>query len=158
MQRIFLLLTVFIFAITGILFLQGCSKSNKSNNNTPSSSSEWTINGTTYKGSITGYNDTSSGLGILNSADLSGNFISVIFYSHPNATGNYVVSQAAAANDCYIQLGVFKGTALTVYTSTSKAGDMVDVTVPSGKLNAAFTNISVSAGATVTTVSGNLLQ
>jgi hypothetical protein len=149
---------LFLLALTASLFY-GCSKSNSGSTAAPSAT-QWTLNGVTYNGVTTGYNDTSSGLGILVSVDAKGNYLSVIFYSHPSASGTYVVTDGSPfpANSVQIQMYVYTGSAGEIYTSTGKAGDQLDLTVTGGKVKVSFTGITLSYGSTTTTGSGTALQ
>jgi hypothetical protein len=152
--------TVFIALIISLAFY-GCSKSSTTSSTsiTNATSSEWVLSGTTYKGAITGYNDTTSTfLAILNSTDISGNSITITFYSHPAANGTYAVSDAAGSNDCSIAAETYKSGVSTIYDSGITAGDSVNVTISGGKLTAKFTNVTVGVGATATTVSGTVIQ
>jgi hypothetical protein len=151
---------VFLFAI---ITLQSCSNNKKKTVYAPVApavplSTEWSVNGITYKGTKITYNDTTSPLGSLSSMDSAGNFISVIIFSHPKASGTYAVSMAATPVNCFIQVGVFKGTALTMYKSTSKAGDSVKLAISPETLTATFNNITVAKGADTTTVSGTIIR
>jgi hypothetical protein len=142
--------------ITSLFY--GCSKSN-SNSTAASSTSQWTLNGTTYKGVTTGYNDTTTGLGILVSVDAKGDYLSVIFYSHPLASGTYIVTDGSpASNTVQIQMYVYSGGAGQIYTSTGKTGDQLDLTVSGGKIKVSFTDITLASGATTVTGSGTALQ
>jgi hypothetical protein len=149
-----------LIAITAIIFF-GCSKS-KTSPATAASSTEWTLNGTTYKGLVTTYNDTTTGLGILVSVDPAGNYLSVIFYSHPAANGTYTVTNGGVTSldntDCQIECGVYTGSASDIYTSTGKTGDQLNLSISGGKLKVSFTNITVAYNQTITTVSGTALQ
>jgi hypothetical protein len=149
---------LFLLALTAVLFY-GCSKSN-SGSTTTSSTSQWTLNGVTYKGVTTGYNDTSSGLGILVSVDAKGNFLSVIFYSHPSASGTYVVTDGSPipANSVQIQMYVYTGSAGVIYTSTGKTGDQLNLTITDEKVKVSFTDITLANGSTMATGSGTALQ
>src|SRR5450755_1807528 len=124
----------------------GCSKSNS-----PSNGTQWTLNGTTYKGLVTTY-DTSSGLGILTSADATGNTITVTFYSHPMVNGSYVVKAPGSANttECTISVSTYISGTSTIYTSPGKAGDMLNLTISSNKLTASFTDITVGSPTSLT--------
>jgi len=153
MKNLFLLALI---AITFITFY-GCSKSSSSSGATTATSSQWTLKGTTYNGLATSYN-TSSGLGILTSADAAGNSITVTFYSHPATNGTYTVSDAANSNDCSINVQTYANNASVIYSSTSKAGDNVNLIISGGKLKATFTNVTVSNGTTTTTTSGTVIQ
>jgi hypothetical protein len=133
----------------------GCGKSSSGSTGTTVTSSQWTLNGTTYKGIISGY-DTASSLGILNSTDASGNSITIIFYSHPETNGTYTVSDAANSNDCTIDVQTISPS--VIYTSTGKTGDIVNLTISGGKLNAAFTGVTVANGGTTTTTTGTVIQ
>jgi hypothetical protein len=149
---------LFLLAITAVLFY-GCSKSNSGSSATPSTT-QWTLNGVTYKGVTTGYNDTSSGLGILVSVDAKGNYLSVIFFSHPSASGTYVVTDGSPipANSVQIQMYVYTGTAGKIYTSTGKTGDQLDLTITNQKVKVAFTGITLANGSTTVTGSGTALE
>jgi hypothetical protein len=95
------------------------------------------------------------------SAAVGGNLISVIFYSHPAANGTYVVTNGgipAAGAYCQIQVYTYIGTTATLYTSTGKTGDKVNLTISAGKITVSFTNITVSVGSTSSTVSGTVIQ
>jgi hypothetical protein len=149
---------LFLLAMTAVLFY-GCSKNNSSSTTTPSTT-QWTLNGVTYKGVLTGYNDTSSGLGILVSVDAKGNSLSVIFFSHPSADGTYVVTNGSAipANSVYIQMYLYNGSAGEIYTSTGKAGDQLNLTITNAKIKVSFTGITLANGPTMATGSGTALQ
>lgn len=152
MQKIFLL------ALTACL-LFGCSKSNSGSTAT-TASTQWTLNGVTYKGISTGYNDTTTGLGILVSVDAKGNYLSVIFYSHPSANGTYVVTNGSPypANSVEIQMYVYNGSTGEIYSSTGKTGDQLNLTITGGKIKVSFTDVTMSYGSTTTTGSGTALQ
>ena len=147
---------LFLLAITAILFY-GCSKSNSK---ASSSSSQWTLNGVTYTGITTGYNDTTTGLGILVSVDAKGNSLSVIFFSHPTANGTYVVTDESPipANSVTIQMYVYSGGSGEIYTSTGKTGDQLDLTITDEKVKVSFTDITLANGSTTATGSGTALQ
>jgi hypothetical protein len=149
---------LFLFVITAMLFY-GCSKSNSGSTAT-SSTSQWTLNGVTYNGVTTGYNDTSSGLGILVSVDAKGNSLSVIFFSHPSANGTYVVTDESPipANSVTIQMYVYSGGSGEIYTSTGKAGDQLNLTITNEKVKVSFTDITLANGSTMATGSGTALQ
>jgi hypothetical protein len=149
---------LFLLAITVVLFY-ACSKSNSGSSAT-TSQSQWTLNGVTYKGVTTGYNDTTTGLGILVSVDAKGDYLSVIFYSHPSANGTYVVTNGSPfpANSVEVQMYVYSGTAGAIYTSTGKTGDQLDVTITNQKVKVAFTNITLANGSTTVTGSGTAAQ
>ncbi len=149
---------LFLLALIAVFFY-GCSKSNSGSTTKPSTS-QWTLNGVTYKGVLTGYNDTSSGLGILVSVDAKGNSLSVIFFSHPSADGTYVVTNGSAvpANSVYIQMYVYSGGTGVIYTSTGKTGDQLNLTITNEKVNVSFTDITMANGSTVATGSGTALQ
>jgi hypothetical protein len=140
------------------LALYGCSKS--SGGATTSSPSEWSLNSTNYKGDSAVYNAT-SGLGVLTSADAAGNTITVIFYSHPTANGTYTVTGeggTSAGLYCEINVQTYTPGTSTIYISTGKSGDEVDVTVSGGKITASFKDITVAYGSTTATSSGNVVQ
>jgi hypothetical protein len=147
---------LFLLAIAAVL-LYGCSKSNSG---TSSSTSQWTLNGVTYKGITTGYNDTTTGLGILVSVDAKGNTLNVIFFSHPSANGTYVVTDESPtpANSVTIQMYVYNGSSGEIYTSTGKAGDQLDLTITNDKVKVSFTDITLANGSTTATGSGTALQ
>lgn len=147
-----------LLALMAIL-LYACSKSN-SGTAAKSNGTQWTLNGVTYYGVVTGYNDTSTGLGILTSADATGNYLGVIFFSHPAANGQYVVTDGATgqANGCEVQLGVYKSGVSEIYTSAGKTGDQVNVSITGGKITISFTNITVAYNSTTATVSGTAKQ
>jgi hypothetical protein len=143
------------------LAICGCSKSSGSASSTTNGPSQWTLKGTTYTGLVTGYNDTSSGLGILVSAAAAGNTLSIIFYSHPAANGAFMVTNGgvtAPGTQCMIQVGVYNNNTYDIFTSTGKTGDQVNLTISGGKIKVSFTNITVSDNTTTSTVSGNLTQ
>jgi hypothetical protein len=152
------MIKLLLLAITAVLFY-GCSKTNSGSTATPSTS-QWTLNGVTYNGIITGYNDTSSGLGILVSADAKGNSLSVIFFSHPSVNGTYVVTDESPvpANSVTIQMYVYNGSSGEIYTSTGKAGDQLNLTIIDEKVKVSFTDITLANGSTTATGSGTALQ
>jgi hypothetical protein len=138
-----------------------CSKTSGSSNSSTTGPNQWTLKGTTYTGLSIGYNDTTSGLGVLVSAAAGGNTLTVIFYSHPATNGAFMVTNGgvtAPGTQCMIQVGVYKNNAYDIYTSTGKTGDQVNLTISGGKVKVSFTNITVSDNATTATVSGNLAQ
>ena len=149
---------LFLLALTASLFY-GCGKSNSGSTTKPAAT-QWTLNGVTYNGVTTGYNDTTTGLGVLVSVDAKGNYLSVIFFSHPSASGTYVVTDGSAIpnNSVQIQMYVYTGSAGEIYTSTGKAGDQLDLTVTNGKLKVSFTGITLSYGSGTATGSGTVLQ
>jgi hypothetical protein len=149
---------LFLLALTAALFC-GCSKSNSNSTATPSTS-QWTLNGVTYNGITTGYNDTTSGLGILVSVDAKGNSLSVIFFSHPSVNGTYVVTDESPipANSVTIQMYVYNGSSGNIYTSTGKAGDQLNLTIADEKVKVSFTDITLANGSTMATGSGTALQ
>ena len=63
---------------------------------------------------------------------------------------------AANSNDCSIDVQTV--TPSTIYSSTGKTGDVVNLTISDGKLNAAFTGVTVSNGTTTTTSTGTVIQ
>jgi hypothetical protein len=148
---------VFFFAVISLL---SCGSSNKKKTISALTplSTEWSINGTNYKGSKTLRYDTTTRMGTLSSMDSAGNFISVIIFSQPKTSGTYRVSKAGAASDCFIQVGVFKGRELTMYTSVSKEGDYVNITISPNGLIADFNNISVAKDTLTAKVSGSIVQ
>lgn len=148
-----------IFFAWAVIAFCACSKSN-SGSTTPSGSTTWTLNGVNYTAAVTAYNDTSTGLGILLATDVKGDFISIIFFSHPAANGQYVVTSdgTGQANGCQIQVAVYSGGVSQIYTSTGKTGDMVTVTIKNGKLTAACTGVTVAYNNTNATVSGTVVQ
>ena len=153
-----LTIPLFLLALTAGLFY-GCSKSNSNSSATPSTT-QWTLNGVTYKGVTTGYTDTTSGLGILVSVDAKGNSLSVIFFSHPSANGTYVVTDESPtpANSVTIQMYVYSGGAGEIYTSTGKTGDQLNLTITDEKVKVSFTDITLANGSTTGTGSGTALQ
>lgn len=144
-----------------LFIFYGCSKSNGGSAAITGTATQWTLKGITYKGLETNYNDTTTGLGIFVSADAAGNFISIIFYSHPAANGDYTVTNGgipAAGAYCQIQVYTYTGTAGTIYTSTGKSGDIVKVSISGGKITASFTDVTVAIGSVTATVSGTVVQ
>jgi hypothetical protein len=114
----------------------------------------------TYTGITTGYNDTTTGLGILVSVDAKGNSLNVIFFSHPSANGTYVITDESPtpANSVTIQMYVYNGSSGEIYTSTGKAGDQLDLTITNDKVKVSFTDITLANGSTTATGSGTALQ
>ena len=155
MKNIYLLILI----VPGFLLFPGCHKSNSGGINS-ASGSQWTINNTTYHGLVTTYNDTSSALGILVSADAAGNYISVVFYSHPSTGGTYTVINGSSpgGTSCLITVATNSGGSSALYSSTGKTGDKVTLTIVGGKLTASFTGITVVSGTTTTTVTGTVIQ
>jgi hypothetical protein len=145
-------------ALAAIIFY-GCSKSG-AGQAAKSNGSQWTLNGVTYNGVVTGYNDTTTGLGILVSTDAGGNYLSVIFFSHPTADGQYVVTSAGTgqANGCQVQAYVYSAGAGKIYTSVGKTGDQVNVSFTGGKIALSFTNITVAYNSTDATLTGTAKQ
>jgi hypothetical protein len=149
---------LFLLAIAAVLFY-GCSKSNSGSSAKPSAT-QWTLYGVTYKGVTTGYNDTTTGLGILVSVDAKGNSLSVIFFSHPTANGTYVVTDESPtpANSVTIQMYVYNGSSGEIYTSTGKTGDQLDLTIVNEKVKVSFTGITLANGSTTATGTGTAIQ
>jgi hypothetical protein len=138
----------------GLSVFSSCSKKNAD-----SDSTVWTFNGNTYKTTNSGY-DSAGAPGILEALDAAGNGISIEFNSHPKVNGTYTVTQgflgpAYPANSC--TLSAFNSSS-TNYLSTGKQGDIVNVTVSNGKLQATFSNISIENVVDTTTVSGTIIE
>jgi hypothetical protein len=147
------LLLLILTIVTTILFYN-CKKSE-----TPTpTSSQWTFKGITYKGLITGYDDTTSiSFAHIVSVDAASNSLSVNFYSHPVGNSDYTVINNSTLNtdtDCLVQVVVNN----VSYTSTGIGGGKVSVTISAGKLTATFNNIPVANGSTTLNVSGTLIQ
>jgi hypothetical protein len=154
-------LSVLVLIAGSSLLFAGCSKSNAASNTSTGGVNQWTLKGTTYKGLSSRYDDTSSALAILTSADAGGNLISVIFYSHPSASGTYTVTNggiSSAGAYCLIQEFVYANNTSTIYSSTGKTGDMLNITITGGKLKVSFTNVTMSDNTTTTTSSGTVAQ
>ena len=156
---------LWFFLFTVSLISISCKKSSTSSSAT--AMSQWTFNGTTYKVSNTSYESGSNELFANDDGGAvgGGNFIRVFFWSATKPTGNVsltVVDYGTATPNpanCSIQVGNIYGSNPTQYLSTGKAGDKVNLTVFSnGKLSASFSNITVSDGATVKTVSGTIIE
>jgi hypothetical protein len=145
-----------LITFTCIIFY-GCSKSNK---NASSASTEWTFNGNTYKGVITGY-DSLSAFPILSSKDSALNTIYLVFNSRPTANSTYTVVENvmdSATINPYVTISLGSATSNISYNSTGKTGDKVNVTITGGKLHAEFSNITILSTVDITTVSGTLIQ
>ena len=139
----------------------GCHKSNAAPGAATGGSSQWSLKGTTYNGLSVRYDDTSTGLAVLVSADAKGNEISIIFYSHPAASGTYTVTNGgitSAGPYCLIQEFVYANNTSTIYSSTGKTGDMLNLTISGGKVKVSFTNVTMMANTTTTTSSGTIAQ
>jgi hypothetical protein len=143
--------------IAGLLY--GCGKSNSGSSAKPPTS-QWSLNGVTYTGVSTGYNDTTTGLGILVTVDAKGNYLSIVFYSHPTVSGTYVVTNGSPypANSVQIQMYTYSGGIGKIYGSTGKTGDQLDLTINNGKVKVSFTDITLANGSTTATGSGTAAQ
>jgi hypothetical protein len=145
-----------LIGFTSIIFY-GCSKSNS---NASPASSQWTFNGNTYKGVITGY-DSLSAYPILSSKDSALNTIYLVFNSRPTANSTYTVVENvmdSATTNPYVTITLGSAVTNISYNSTGITGDKVNVTVTGGKLHAEFSNITILSTVDITTVSGTLVQ
>jgi len=127
----------------------------KSKTSTPSgpTSSQWTINGTTYKGLTTNYNYSFSDL---TSSDTSGNFVVIGFFSNPSANGSFTVINGSnlTSGTCRVIIQTPAG----LYSSTGKTGDMVNVTLTGGLITTSFSGNTMELNSTQTTASGTVIQ
>jgi len=148
----------------------GCKKSTESQPTSVFATSQWTFNGSTFKVTNGSYDAASNSL--IASDDPGavggGNYVRVLFGSVVKPDKDItltVVAISAQANpsNCEVQVGnIYDPYYINGHLSIGKTGDNVVVTVsPIGKLTAAFSNISVTAGATGTdtlTVSGTIIE
>jgi hypothetical protein len=132
-----------------------CSKKNVSSN---SNSAVWTFNGNTYKTTSAGYY-SSGPVWFINGQDSAANGINIAFNPRPTINGTYIVrdnsmGSAFPADNCI--LSVYNN--FTNYISTGKPGDIINVTISDGNLQATFSNITIENGTDTTTVSGTVFQ
>ena len=147
------LIPLIIFIVTVNLY--GCTKSNTNFNLT-----EWVFNGTDYKAQNTGY-DTLLVTGLLSGADSAGNYIDILFNSHPTANAIFTVTRDEVgvgfpSSNCSVTVG--NNYLFNTYISTGKSGETVSLTIIHGKFHASFTNITITNGSDTTTLSGTVIQ
>jgi len=152
---------LWFFLLIACLTSFSCKKS--SDSKSTGAKSQWTFEGITYKVTNASYESNSNELFASDDPGAvgGGNFVRVFFWSVTKPTGSVtltVVDYATSTPDpstCSIQVGNMYGTNPTQYLSTGKAGDKVTGT---GKLTTSFSNITVSDGTTIKTVSGTLIE
>ena len=152
---------VFLFSAIGVALLFVSCK--KNNDGSPyKAKSRWTFDSVTHTATSASYEENSNELFAY---DTSGNFIRVFFSSgvKPTQNAHLVVLDYAATftnfSQCSLQVGNMYDSNPIQPLSTGKPGDTVVLTISlSGKLTAAFSDISVSNGSIIKTVSGTLVE
>jgi hypothetical protein len=143
-------ITIIIATFSIILF--GCKKSTPPTVTTTSATTQWTIDGITFKGISTYFVSAAD----LFSSDSSGNAIDVYFSAIPTVNATYTVTALPpSAGQCIVGADLISSDS---YTSTGVSGDKVTVTVSGGKVTASFTNITMSDGSVTKTVTGTVAQ
>jgi hypothetical protein len=148
----FALLTAFLFII-----FYGCSKSN--NNNANPTSTQWTVDDTTYKPASTFY-DTAGTFPEMRSRDSLLNEIYVMFNSHPTANSTYSLVENvfdSTSTNAYASIYITLSKSNTTYVS-SGIGDKLTATIVNGKLQAVFSNITISNFVNYKKASGTVIQ
>jgi hypothetical protein len=142
-------LSFLTLAVIALLAFSGCTKKDS---NSSTTSTNWTILGTTYTGSSTIV--TSGGISTLIGADVSSDVCTINFSTVPTASGTYTIAVTPDATHC--SAGAYVAATSKTYAATNGT---ISVTVSGGKVTAVINGIQVIDNTNnITTINGTLVQ
>lgn len=150
----------FLLALAAITVFSSCKKDEEDGGGggTTLNDNQWKVLDVTYTGSaVLGSFWTEAQKTLGSATDDAKSLVAVKFAAKPTANGTYTVKangDALGATECFVTI---INAPSTIFLSSGKSGDVVNVTVSGGKVTATFSNVEMlyTSGSTPTTTTAS---